>query len=230
MTIEVIAEPKIYDDPSLPMIVQGVDFYTLWGVKPTVEDFGTRLTNKRNFDKFDWLEQFRELDRRRELKAWADKKGIMINDLTDLPGAYLQGNFANIIYNEQVPIREVMPSRINHTLSGALYCFPGLWITYQHLNFLKDKYEKMTDHGSRNYRIVVIEKMQDCIGLGLKNILEMNPELNTGRSIIVNTTDSLSERSTLYCDAKRLYEWVSLGHTLDELCVGWIMEQRNPTI
>lgn len=230
--IKVLKTPAIYNDDSLPMIVQSVDFIEVWPTKPQVTDFPKfAASNKRNFGTVSHVYQFHEAEKRAELTSYLinDKKIAVGTRINELPKGYLTFTLANLLYNNKINFDGLIPGRLNHTLSLALYCLPMYWVGYFLIELLikNEDTEKKNDY---RYRMLVLDRIQECLGAGIRNLLTEHPNIMRSNDVIVNATTSIAEKAVLYCDATNLYKWTQSGNTLDDLCVNWINNRYIPKV
>lgn len=223
--------PLVYDDPKLACIAQQVVFATPWVHQPTPQDFPLPSQPRMEVPVLSWVVQDSELN-------WREKLIVYLNSLlgenhatriNDLPGNYITAVLSNIFYNSRAYIDSVFPPRLEEEMSGSPYAAAAYWVGYHTCGMLIQALPTDSDTDYL-YRKKQLSDLQRVIGYCLGAVLAANPVIKKSTKVIIAATNNVSTRNTIYVDADNLDKYFNQGHTIDQLCTGWLMSKTNPSV
>lgn len=223
--------PLVYDDPKLACIAQQVVFAVPWVDQPTPNEFPITVQPTMQIPVLSWVEEDSELSWRERLIAYLN--GLLGEDFSKkinaLPGNYVTAIFSNLFYNSRAYIDSVFPPRLDEEMSSNSYAAAPYWLGYHLAGMLISKLtvNKIDDSA---YRLKQLTDIQRILSWCLAEVIKVNPVIVKTNKVIVAATANVGTRKTIYVDADNLGKYFDNGHTIDELCTGWLMSRTNPTV
>lgn len=223
--------PLVYDDPKLACIAQQVVFAVPWVTQPTVKDFPLKSMPRMEVPVLSWVVQDSELNWREKLITYlnsllGDNFATRINAL---PGNFITAILSNIFYNSRAYVDCVFPPRLEEEMSNNSYAASAYWVAYHVCGMLlADITVNKIDDAA--YRTKQLSDLQRVIAFCLGQVLTDNPVVKRSNKVIVAATNNTAERNTIYVDADNLDRYFNQGHTIDQLCTGWLMSKTNPSV
>lgn len=223
----------IYDDSTLPAIVQSVNLLTPWVVTPVVGDFAGVNKPFKQVPLLSWPINLRETDIRAKLIAHLkvalpnSASGIEAK-INALPDNYVLNTLANLGYGVTTLYQYSLLPRIDNVFNPSIYAVAPLWVGYYLFESFRKDYEEDTTNDGQ-YRYKQLSDLIEIVGYTLRTILTTNA-LVKGNLVIVSATTNSEDRNVVYTENSNLSTYVDNGNTLKTLTSQWIANKSNPTV
>jgi hypothetical protein len=223
----------IYDDSTLPAIVQSVNLLTPWAVSPVVGDFIGENKPFKQVPLLSWPINIRETDIRAKLvtylkTALPSSADTIESKINALPDNYVLNVLANLGYGVTTLYQYSLLPRLDNVFNPSIYAVAPLWVGYYLFESFREDYEEDTTNDGQ-YRYKQLSDLIEIVGYTLRTILTASP-LVKGNLVIVSATINSEDRNVVYTENSNLSTYVDNGGTLKTLTSQWIASKSNPTV
>lgn len=228
-------EPGIYDEATLPCVIQAINPAAPWTSPPRSVNFVGEQKPYKSIPITSWVIQYREIDIRKKLVDFLIARGNMGDPveikkaIDDLPDNSVNSAIGNVFYGMTTLANGMLRPRLDNQLSTSVLAMYQLWLSYYLAEMFMAEYENKTDNESR-FRYKEMTSTREIVGYSIRQALARNPNLNWGRNVILDATDATEIRCTLYCNRAALELWMASGGTMSSLGAGWLTSNTNPSV
>ncbi|QDB71214.1 hypothetical protein CPT_Moabite_184 [Serratia phage Moabite] len=228
-------EAGIYDDPKLPCVIQAINPAAPWTKTPRVVDFVGETKPWKSIPIISWVIQYREVDFRKKLADYLvaqNKFGdpvLVRKAIMDLPDNSVNSTLGNIFYGVTTLAAGMLRPRLDNQMTTSAPATYQLWLAYYMAEMFAAELEGKDDNESR-YRRKEMLSTREVVGYTMRQALTRNPNINWGNKVILDATDAIEVRDTLYCNRAALDVYLSRGGTLNTLGADWLTKGTNPTV
>lgn len=225
----------IYDDATLPAVIQAVNLLTPWPRAITVSDFVGETKPIKQVPLLSWVVQFREAEIRARLishlkSVYVGYESTVETNILALPDNMVSNVLANLCFGITDLYQYSLQPRIDNIFCPSVYGVAPLWVGYYLLEVLLSDYEGDTSNDGK-YRYKQLSDLREITGYTLRTILTTNNgQIVKGNKVIVSATSSSEERIVIYTDAVSLGTYLDAGNSLSTLASQWITNKYNPVV
>lgn len=226
----------IYDDSTLPAIVQSVDLLAPWPRALALSDFIGEVKPIRALPVLSWVIEFREATIRPLLIAQLKTvyPDISVETITAkinaLPDAMITNSMANLGYGVTELYKYALQPRIDNVLCPSQYGLAQLWLFYHLTDVLAAEYKGVTGVDAE-YRYKQLLDLKEMVGYTIRYILTaINNTVARGNLVIVSAKNTVEDRPVIYTDNTNLNTYLNAGGTLNKLTSGWVTSKTNPSV
>lgn len=223
----------VYDDSTLPAIIQSVNLLTPWVTTPVIGDFIGETKPFKQVPLLSWVVNLRETEIRATLVAYLKtalpaSAALWESKIAALPDGYVNNVLANLGFGVTTLYQYSLLPRIDNIFSPSIYGAAPLWIGYYLFGALRTAYESDTSNDGV-YRYKQLTDLMEITGYTLRTIIT-DSALTKGSHVIVAATVNSEERNVIYADNTNLSTYVDSGKTLNTLASQWISNKYNPSV
>ncbi|UKS71976.1 hypothetical protein MOA67_gp110 [Klebsiella phage KpLz-2_45] len=219
----------IYDDSTLPAIIQSIELLTPWTRTPSASDFAGENKPFKQVPILSWPINMRETEVRSRLISHLGTKFPGIDaKINALPDGFVLNMLANLGYGVTTLYHYSLLPRLDNVFNPSIYAVASLWVGYYLFESLRTDYEEDTTNDGQ-YRYKQLSDLIDIVGYTLRTIISENA-LVKGNHVIVSATVNSEDRNVVYTDNSNLSVFVDRGGSLKTLASQWITSKSNPTV
>ncbi|UQT03076.1 hypothetical protein TOTORO_02130 [Serratia phage vB_SmaS-Totoro] len=228
-------EAGIYDDPTLPCVIQAVNPAAPWTKTPRTVDFVGENKPWKSIPIISWVIQYREVDIRTKLADYLVSLNtfgdpvLVRKAITELPDNSVNSTIGNVFYGVTTLAAGMLRPRIDNQMSTSVLATYELWLAYYLAEMFAKELESKKDNESR-FRYKELMSTREIVGYTMRQALVRNPNIVWGNKVILDATDAVEVRDTLYCNRAALEVYVSRGGSLNSLGAGWLTSGTNPSV